>query len=239
MSRRSDRAMGMAIAVLAATIYFSAAARAADPNAPRSQEVKVPGATKSSSSKPTAPAKPTPASFTSEMPFSEAVDILRNCTTPPLNIVVLWKEIGENAGVYRETPIGISGVAGLRVGQYLELLLLSLSGSASAKLGYTVKDGVITVGTTGSLRAPRKVTRVYDISDLVAEPARYPFLPMGFGGMYGGSMVGPAGGYGGGYGAGPVPGTSYTPTGSRGDRGLANSIGSLYRGSRSSGPRRR
>jgi len=173
MGRKSYQATKTAVAALATIVFLSAAADAADPNKPSPRDVKPQAAAKPPVSKPAAPPKPTPASFHREMPFGEAIDILKKSTTPPLNIVVLWKEIGENAGVYKETPIGIDGVPGLRAGQYLELLLLSLSGSASAKLGYTVNDGVITVGTTGSLRAPKRVTRVYDISDLVAEPARY------------------------------------------------------------------
>ena len=40
-----------------------------------------------------------PATFTPEMPFGEAIQILRNSTRPPLNIIVLWKEIGDNAGI--------------------------------------------------------------------------------------------------------------------------------------------
>jgi hypothetical protein len=231
MGRRSCQATETAVAALAAIILLSATAAATDPNKPSSKEAKLQVAAKPAVSKAATPPKPTGASFTREMPFGEAIDILKKSTTPPLNIVVLWKEVGENAGVYRETPIGIDGVPGLRAGQYLELLLLSLSGSASARLGYTVKDGVITVGTTGSLRAPKRVTRVYDISDLVAEPARYslPWMGlggmgyggMGYGGMYGGSMVGPTGGYG------------------YGDRGLANGVGSLYQSARQPGVRRR
>ena len=234
MSRRSCQAIAAAATVLAAVILLSSTVHAADPNAPPAGKVKSQKATKAAPSKPATPTKPTPASFTQDMPFSQAMDILRNSTTPPLNIVVLWREIGENAGVYRETPIGIDGVPGLRAGQYLELLLLSLSGSASARLGYTVKDGVITVGTIGSLQPSRKVTRVYDVSDLVAEPARYFFPPMGFGGMgygglYGGSMMGPGSGM-------------YAPAGARGvpgDQGLSNAIGNAYGGTRPSGPRRR
>jgi len=242
MSRKPCRATEMATAVLAAIILLSATAHAGDPNAPSAKKAATQPVAKPSSSRPMTPARPTPASFTPEMPFSEAMDILRNCTAPPLNIVVLWKEIGENAGVYRETPIGINGIAGLRAGQCLELLLLSLSSSASAKLGYTVKDGVITVGTTGSLRPSRRVTRVYDVSDLVAEPARYFFPPMGFGGMgygglYGGSMMSP----GGGYGAGSTPGM-YGPAGTRGvsgDQGLSNTIRNLSGGTTRPGARRR
>lgn len=225
MSRRT--CPKTAAAVLAAIVLSFTTAHAADPNAPTVKKDRAKTATKSPASKPIAsrpamPAKRTPASFTPEMPFSEAVDILRNCTTPPLNIVVLWREIGENAGIYSETPIGISGVSGVAVRQSLELLLLSLSGGAAAKLGYTVHGGVITIGTVDSLPAPKKMTAVYDISDLVAEPARYIFSPFGFGGMYGGPMMGASGGYG----MGSAP-------------GLSNIINNSVQGSMRPGSRRR
>ncbi|MBN1505959.1 MAG: hypothetical protein JW955_03890 [Sedimentisphaerales bacterium] len=223
MSRRTCQVTAM----LAVIVLLSATTHAADPNAPSvkkdsAQSVTKPSASKPVASTPAMPAKRTPASFTPEMPFSEAVDILRNCTTPPLNIVVLWREIGENAGIYSETPIGISGVSGVAVRQSLELLLLSLSGGAAAKLGYIVRGGVITIGTVDSLPAPRKVTAVYDITDLLAEPARYIFSPFGSGGMYGGPMMGA----GGGYGMGSTP-------------GLSNVINNSLQGARRSGSRRR
>lgn len=179
------------------------------------------------------PARRSPASFTPEMSFGEAIDILRNSTSPPLKIVVLWKEIGENAGVYRDTPIGIDGIPGLRVGQYLDLLVLSLSAGAPSKLGYAVRHGVITVGTTDALPVPRNVTRVYDVSDLLAEPARYFFPPMGlggmgYGGMYGGQMRG-RGGFGTGYGSG-TPYLSGGSLGYGGARGMAPFVNGLYGG---------
>jgi hypothetical protein len=137
-------------------------------------------------SRPARPAVRTPASFTPQMPLSEAIDILRNCTSPPLNIVVLWKDL-DSAGIYRDTPIGIDGIPGLRLGRYLELLVLSLSAGATTPIGYTVQNGVVIISTTAALPAPRYVTRVYDISDLTAPPANYFFPPMGFGNMgYGG-----------------------------------------------------
>lgn len=239
MSGRSYRPVDAAAAVLAAIVCLSTMARAADPNVPAAEKPRTQKTTQPPASKPQTPPKPAPAPlFTPEMSFGKAMDILRKSTTPPLNLVVLWREIGENAGLYSETPVGVTLPAGLRVGQYLELLLLSLSSSAPAKLGYTVNDGVITVGTTGSLRAPKRVTRIYDISDLVAEPARYFFPPMGFGGMgYNGSMMGPAGGYGGGGG----PGT-YGPAAVRGlspDQGLSNALGNLYGGAQRPSQRRR
>jgi hypothetical protein len=118
--------------------------------------------------------------------LSEAVEILRNSTTPPLPIVVLWKQLADGAGVYRETPIGLDGLTGLGAGRCLDLLMLSLSAGASAKLGYIVDGGVITISTTDTLPAPKRITRVYDISDLVAPPARYSLPSIGFGLGYGG-----------------------------------------------------
>jgi hypothetical protein len=135
------------------------------------------------------------------MPLGEAIDILRNCTAPPLNIIVLWRSL-DSAGVYRDTPIGIDGLPGLRVRQYLDMLALSLSAGASDKIGYAVHGGVITIGTTTALPAPRFETRVYDIRDLTAPPANYSLPSMGFGGLGYGGMRGPAGNYAGGSGVG-------------------------------------
>jgi hypothetical protein len=103
--------------------------------------------------------------------FSEAIDILRNSTDPPLKIVV--KDLSENAYVEPDTPIKIDGVSGIRLRTALELLLLAVS-SGFAKLDYVVKDGVIIIATRDSLPARMK-TRVYDVSDLLATPARFGF----------------------------------------------------------------
>jgi len=133
------------------------------------------------------------------MPFSEAIDILRNSTKPPLNIVVLWKDLEENADIYRETPIGMDGLSGVPLRTHLKILLMSVSGGGVEKLGYVVDKGVIIIATQGSL--PKKlVTRIYDISDLVSAPANYRIMPgfgmpFGFGGMPNGGGM-PFGGTG-------------------------------------------
>ncbi|OHB66411.1 MAG: hypothetical protein A2Y76_06710 [Planctomycetes bacterium RBG_13_60_9] len=201
------------VAILSATVYTADRNALPDSNSPAAKQTVKAQAAPTPASKPRQPAVRSPASFTRQMPFSEAIDILRNATKPPLNVVVLWNQIGSNAGVYRETPIGIDGVAGLRVGQYLDLLMVSLSAGASARLGYTVNQGVITISTTDALPAPKQVARVYDISDLVAPPARYFTAPIGFGGMgFGGPMMAPFGGYAGGFGAGYGLGAPYAST---------------------------
>ena len=133
-----------------------------------------------------------PSSFRPDMPFNEAIDILRNSTVPRLNIVVLWKDLEENAGIYRETPIGTDGLSGVPLRTHLKILLMSVSGGGVEKLGYIIDQGVIIIATRGSL--PKKmVTRIYDITDLVSAPANYRLMP-GFGMPFGLAPMPNAGG---------------------------------------------
>ena len=211
MSRIRFATVRNVILALGLAAQLSSVARAADPKArsqagaPAKKEKE-----KARTPAPLPPNQPKPAavrgaaSFTPQTPFSEAIDILRNSTTPPLTIVVLWRQLADGAGVYRETPIGLDGMAGLRAGQCLDLLMLSLSAGASAKLGYVVDKGVITISTTDALPAPRPITRIYDISDLVAPPARYSLSSMGFGMGYGGLTAPLGGNVGGSYGVSSV-----------------------------------
>ena len=124
-----------------------------------------------------------PSSFRPDMPFSEAIDILRNSTVPRLNVVVLWKDLEENADIFRETSIGMDGLKRVPLRTHLKILLMSVSGGGVEKLGYVVDQGVIIIATQGSL--PRKMkTRIYDITDLVSAPANYRIMP-GFGMPFG------------------------------------------------------
>lgn len=141
--------------------------------------------------------------FTSDTTFGEAIDVLRHSTKPPLNIVVLWRDLSENAEIYRETPIGADGIPeDIPLRKQLELLLMSVSAGAPAELGYVVEDGVIIIATEGYL--PRRMTtRIYDITDLVSGRSNYfgfPTMgPTGYNGMpYGGPQQGmrPYGVYG-------------------------------------------
>lgn len=148
--------------------------------------------------------------MTQETTFGEAIDILRNATTPPLNIVVLWRQIGDSADIHRQTPIGFDSIPGLRLRQYLEILLLSVSAAGIVPLDYVVDGGVIVITTADALPIRRSVTRVYDVSDLVAAPSYAPApgmmrMMMG-GGMMGGYGQGFGAGYGGSNSAGGLPG---------------------------------
>lgn len=105
--------------------------------------------------------------------FSEAIELVRNSTEPPLKIVVMWRDLNDNANIDRDTPIQIDGVTKIRLNTGLDILLLAVS-SEFAKLGYIVKDGIIIIATKDSL--PVKMnTRVYDVSYLLSAPARYAF----------------------------------------------------------------
>lgn len=164
---------------------------------------------------PSRPVIPGPSSFRPDMPFAEAINILRHSTTPPLNIAVLWKDLEENADVYRDTPIGIEGLSKVSLRMHLKFLLMGVSAGSPAQIGYTVDEGVIIIATKESLPVKMKA-RVYDVTDLVAPPANYFFFPspgMPFGVPFGGfGGFGIGGGYGVGYqgvGAGMIPGGSF------------------------------
>lgn len=143
--------------------------------------------------------------LTYDTTFSEAIDILRHSTEPPLKIVVLWRDLSENAYVEPDTPIKIDGVSGIRLRTGLELVLKSVDGGF-AELGYIVKGGVIIIATKESL-PDRMVTRVYDVSYLLSRPARF-----GFGFAPGLAAGWPGGGYMGQAGQMPLRGrtNSYT-----------------------------
>jgi hypothetical protein len=105
--------------------------------------------------------------------FSQAIEILRSSTVPKLNIVVLWRNLSENALVERDTPIMIEGVSGIPLRTGLELVLRAVS-SGPVELGYVIEGGVVVVAAKNALPVKR-VTRVYDISDLISPPANYNF----------------------------------------------------------------
>ena len=112
-----------------------------------------------------------PASFTPDMPFGQAIDILRNAADPPLPIIVLWKDLDRNADIDRHTPIGMDGVSGVSLRTHLELLLLAVSADSPDRLAYTIRQGVITIGTQDNLPAPPVTTQVYYIADVMSRRA--------------------------------------------------------------------
>ena len=111
--------------------------------------------------------------LTVQTTLSEAIELLRNSIEPPLKVVVMWRDLSDNANIEQDTTIQMDGVTGIRLHTGLVILLRAVS-SDYAKLGYIVKDGIIIIATRDSL--PVKMsTRVYDVSYLLAAPARYGF----------------------------------------------------------------
>jgi beta-lactamase regulating signal transducer with metallopeptidase domain len=107
--------------------------------------------------------------LTPNMPFGEAIALLKNSVDPPLKIVVLWQVLSDNTNIEQHTPINIDAIPPTRLGTALKLLLKSVSDSF-AELDYTVEDGIIYIATIESLPAKFE-TRVYDISDLTSSTA--------------------------------------------------------------------
>jgi len=114
--------------------------------------------------------------LTPEMPLGEAIGELKNSVEPPLNIVVLWRDLYDNADIDQTTPINMDAISAIPVGRALELLLESVSGGF-ADLRYAVEYGVIKIATVESLAVKMK-TFVYDVTDLIARPADY-YAPPG------------------------------------------------------------
>ncbi|MCE5341573.1 MAG: hypothetical protein LLF92_10700 [Planctomycetaceae bacterium] len=119
--------------------------------------------------------------LTPETPFNEAIDILKNSVTPPLKIVVYWKDLSDNAYIEPDAPIGMHGFPGMPVGEALSALLKSISGGV-ANIDYAVKEGIITVATKESLPASKLVTQVYTISEIVGAVADFEPTQMQSGG---------------------------------------------------------
>ncbi|OHB58533.1 MAG: hypothetical protein A2Y07_05005 [Planctomycetes bacterium GWF2_50_10] len=109
--------------------------------------------------------------FSPDMTFGDAIEVLRTSVEPALRIVVLWKDLSENADITRNTQINMEPVSQVPVGKALDLLLRSVSGGL-VELGYLVEDGVITIATKTSL--PEKLVQdSYDITDLLDPAANF------------------------------------------------------------------
>jgi len=103
--------------------------------------------------------------WTLDTTFGQAIDDLKNSVDPPLRLIVLWRDLYDNAGIDRQTPIMMDGMSEVPLRAALSSLLMAVAGNPG-QLGYVVEGGVITVGTKDSLKEKWQ-TRVYDISDLL------------------------------------------------------------------------
>jgi len=105
------------------------------------------------------------------MPLREAIDIIRNSVSPSLHIIVMWRNLFEEADIDQYTPINMDGLDDVRLITGLELLLRSIS-PGFAPIGYIVQDGVITIDTVEALPSEME-TMVYDVTDLLGMPAQF------------------------------------------------------------------
>ncbi len=89
-----------------------------------------------------------------QMPLEKAVGALRRSVEPPLNIVVLWKDVQTNLSVDPTSPINIEGSPKMRLVTALDLLVKGLY-DGSAKPMWRIKDDTIVIGTTATLGRPQ------------------------------------------------------------------------------------
>lgn len=129
--------------------------------------------------------------------FGDVVDFLRDVSGA--NIFVNWKTL-EAANIDRTAPVTLK-LRNVKFAKALNLILENVSGGAT-KLGYTIDDGVITISTADDL-ANNKLTRVYDIRDLIINIPDFTNAPIfDLTSLSNSSSQGGAGGVGGGVGGG-------------------------------------
>ncbi len=170
------------------------------------------------------------------MSFGEVIERLKTSVDPAIQIQPNWKDLLENAEVEQATPAGMDPLTGIKLRKAIEILI---AGVTSAQLGefgeitYVVDEGVVQIGTLDML-PPKMVHRVYDVSDLVAEPANYGQIGrmmgmqnMMMGGMGGGGMMGGGMGGMGGYGGGMMGGMGGGMMGGMGGYGGGGMMGGM------------
>jgi len=106
-----------------------------------------------------------------DMPFDEAIEIIRASVDPPLKLTVRWRDLEENAYIERDTAIGMQGISGIPLGKAIKEVLNSVSGGF-VELDYAIEDGIITIATKQSLPG-KLIPRVYDITELIGVPAQF------------------------------------------------------------------
>lgn len=110
--------------------------------------------------------------LTENLSLEDAIGEFRNITDPPLTIVVLWRDLYDNAGITPDTPIGIGPLSNVSLKTALKLLLNAIDQGLD-KPDYIVMDGAIVIGTKQTLSKLNMSTKVYDVSDLTQLPADY------------------------------------------------------------------
>jgi hypothetical protein len=85
-----------------------------------------------------------------QTPLEKAIEIFSKSVEPPLNIVVLWKDVQTNLSVDPASPINVDGSPKMRLGTALDLLVKGLYDGAARPM-WRIKDDTIVIGTTATL----------------------------------------------------------------------------------------
>ncbi|NLT76508.1 MAG: hypothetical protein GXX98_08305 [Planctomycetes bacterium] len=83
--------------------------------------------------------------LTPGMPFSEAVELLKNAVEPPLPIVVLWKELQQFSGIDSTTAIEMDGPSSIRLETALKMVLEAVGGGQRPAVSYQIDNDVVVV----------------------------------------------------------------------------------------------
>ncbi len=102
-----------------------------------------------------------------DAPLEIVIDWLADLTQS--NIVVRWERLDE-LGIERDQPVSLRA-RNLTLSQVLWLLLSDIGGS-DVRLAYRASRGLLLISTADDLDR-ELITRVYDIRDLLARPARF------------------------------------------------------------------
>ncbi|HSW01117.1 MAG TPA: hypothetical protein VLI39_13155 [Sedimentisphaerales bacterium] len=117
---------------------------------------------------------------TKQTPVAEAFDILRHAVDPPLNLVVLWRDLLDNANVEPSSPAQIDGPASVQLAAALRSLLDAITDLLAAgdeyRVDYVIDGGAITIATRAGLPRPKLETRVYNLPPLLRTADRVPEL---------------------------------------------------------------
>lgn len=118
--------------------------------------------------------------ITQQTPASEAFEILKNSVQPPLNLIVIWRDLLDNANIEPSSPVELDGPANVQLGTALRNLLDAISDPLATgseyRVDYVVSGGTITVATRIGLPQRKLETRVYDLPPLLRMGSQAPEL---------------------------------------------------------------
>ncbi|MEN6428009.1 MAG: hypothetical protein ABFE13_21870 [Phycisphaerales bacterium] len=102
-------------------------------------------------------------------PLAEAFEILSRSVEPPLRIVVLWRDVYENANLEPSTAVDMDGLANMPLGTALDCLLDAISDPLYPEnpVEFAMDRGVIVVATRAGLPKKKMETRMYDLPPLL------------------------------------------------------------------------